>query len=59
MADGRTLKELGISGSLRKASTNTAILKALELSEEDRIKPRVLSSQVIKHVDDLQVLLLS
>jgi hypothetical protein len=36
-----------------------AILDALELKEEDRIKPRVLSSQVIKHVDDLQVQLIN
>ena len=36
-----------------------AILSALELKEDDRIKPRVLSSQVIKHVDDLQVQLIN
>ena len=36
-----------------------AILAALGLKEEDRIKPRVLSSQVIKHVDDLQVQLIN
>jgi hypothetical protein len=36
-----------------------AILSALELTEADRIKPRVLSSQVIKHVDDLQVQLIN
>ena len=36
-----------------------AILNALELQETDRIKPRVLSSQVIKHVDDLQVQLIN
>lgn len=36
-----------------------AILDALALKEEDRIKPRVLSSQVIKHVDDLQVQLIN
>ena len=36
-----------------------AILAALELKEADRIKPRVLSSQVIKHVDDLQVQLIN
>src|SRR5580658_6710108 len=32
-----------------------AILETLGLKEADRIKPRALSSQVIKHVDDLQV----
>ena len=36
-----------------------AILEALALQETDRIKPRVLSSQVIKHVDDLQVQLIN
>ncbi|APR78971.1 Hypothetical protein A7982_04318 [Minicystis rosea] len=36
-----------------------AILDTLNLKEEDRIKPRVLSSQVIKHVDDLQVQLIN
>jgi hypothetical protein len=36
-----------------------AILDALGLKEADRIKPRVLSSQVIKHVDDLQVQLIN
>ena len=36
-----------------------AILDALQLKESDRIKPRVLSSQVIKHVDDLQVQLIN
>ena len=36
-----------------------AILDALALSESDRIKPKVLSSQVIKHVDDLQVQLIN
>lgn len=36
-----------------------AILDALGLKESDRIKPKVLSSQVIKHVDDLQVQLIN
>jgi hypothetical protein len=36
-----------------------AILEALKLKETDRIKPKVLSSQVIKHVDDLQVQLIN
>jgi hypothetical protein len=36
-----------------------AILSALSLNESDRIKPRVLSSQVIKHVDDLQCQLIN
>lgn len=35
------------------------ILSALELSEADRIKPRVLSSQIILNIDDLQVQLIN
>jgi hypothetical protein len=37
----------------------SAILDALALKETDRIKPRVLSSQVILNVDDLQVQLIN
>ena len=44
-------------GDVRQAGA--AILDALGLKEADRIKPRVLSSQVIKHVDDLQVQLIN
>ncbi len=44
-------------GDVRQAGV--AILDALKLKESDRIKPRVLSSQVIKHVDDLQVQLIN
>ena len=36
-----------------------AILDALKLKETDRLKPKVLSAQVIKHVDDLQVQLIN
>jgi len=36
-----------------------AILDYLDLTEADRLKPKVLSSQVIKHVDDLQVQLIN
>ena len=36
-----------------------AILSALELKEEDRIKPRVLSSQVIRHLDPYQTQLIN
>lgn len=36
-----------------------AILSALESKEEDRIKPRVLSSQVIRHVDAYQTQLIN
>lgn len=37
----------------------TAILDALELKEEDRHKPKVLSSQVIRRIDDHQTQLIN
>ncbi|MFQ5489739.1 MAG: hypothetical protein ACE5GE_03360 [Phycisphaerae bacterium] len=36
-----------------------AILAALDLQEKDRRKPRVISSQVIRHVDDYQTQLIN
>jgi len=36
-----------------------AILQALEVKEEDRIKPHVLSSQVVRHLDDHQTQLIN
>jgi len=33
-------------------AAGSAILEAIELREEDRIKPRILSSQIIRRVDD-------
>jgi hypothetical protein len=36
-----------------------AVLNALELKEEDRLKPRVLSSQVIRRIDDHQTQLIN
>jgi ethanolamine utilization microcompartment shell protein EutS len=36
-----------------------AILEHLDLEEGDRLKPKVLSSQVIRNVDDLQVQLIN
>lgn len=44
-------------GDVRQAGA--AILDALKLKEADRIKPKVLSSQVIRNVDDLQVQLIN
>lgn len=37
----------------------SSILSALEVSEEDRIKPRVLSSQIIRSLDDHQTQLIN
>ena len=39
-------------GEVREAGR--AILKALDIGEEQRIKPRVVSSQIIRKVDDYQ-----
>ena len=36
-----------------------AILEALEVQESDRLKPRVVSSQIIRHVDAHQVQLIN
>ena len=36
-----------------------AILDALELKEEDRVRPRILSSQVIRRIDDHQTQLIN
>ena len=36
-----------------------AILQALDLKEEDRTKPRIASSQIIRHVDDYQTQLIN
>lgn len=36
-----------------------AILDAMELKEEDRIRPRILSSQVIRRIDDHQTQLIN
>jgi hypothetical protein len=40
-------------------AAGAAILEALEVSEEDRIKPQVVSSQIIRHVDAHQVQLVN
>lgn len=44
-------------GDVRAAGQ--AILDALGLSEEDRIKPQIVSSQIIRNVDGLQVQLIN
>ncbi|MCP4165785.1 MAG: hypothetical protein GY759_07805 [Chloroflexi bacterium] len=44
-------------GDVRAAGT--AVLEALGLHEEDRIKPKVISSQIIRNVDGLQVQLVN
>ena len=40
-------------------AAGAAILDALDLNESDRIKPRIVSSQIIRHVDAHQVQLIN
>ena len=40
-------------------AAGAAILDALDVKEEDRLKPRVVSSQIIRHVDPHQVQLIN
>jgi hypothetical protein len=40
-------------------AAGAAILRALDLEETDRIKPKVISSQIIRHVDAHQVQLIN
>ncbi|MFQ5420088.1 MAG: hypothetical protein ACE5EY_06960, partial [Anaerolineae bacterium] len=40
-------------------AAGAAILEALGLREEDRLKPRVVSSQIIRHIDPHQVQLIN
>jgi hypothetical protein len=40
-------------------AAGAAILRALDLEESDRIKPRVVSSQIIRHIDAHQVQLIN
>jgi len=40
-------------------AAGSAILAALELEEADRLKPRVVSSQIIRHIDPHQVQLIN
>jgi hypothetical protein len=48
------------SGSQAEArAAGESILDDLELKESDRLKPRILSSQIVRHVDDHQVQLIN
>jgi hypothetical protein len=46
-------------GLLEVREAGRAILKALDLKEEDRWKPRILSSQVVRRMDDHQTQLIN
>ncbi len=53
------LLEIHSSSQADVRAAGAAILEALELKEEDRLKPRVVSSQIIRHIDPHQVQLIN
>jgi hypothetical protein len=53
------LLELHSSSQADVRAAGAAILQALELQETDRLKPRVVSSQIIRNVDAHQVQLIN
>ena len=53
------LLEVHSNSQAEVRAAGAAILEALEVSEEDRIKPEVVSSQIIRHVDAHQVQLVN
>jgi hypothetical protein len=53
------LLEVHSSSQASVRAAGTAILDALDLTEPDRLKPRVVSSQIIRHIDPHQVQLIN
>ena len=53
------LLEIHSSSQADVRAAGAAILEALELKEEDRLKPRVVSSQIIRNIDPHQVQLIN
>lgn len=53
------LLEVHSSSQADVRAAGEAILEALELKEEDRLKPRVVSSQIIRNIDPHQVQLIN
>ena len=53
------LLEIHSSSQADVRAAGAAILQALELKEEDRLKPRVVSSQIIRNIDPHQVQLIN
>ncbi len=53
------LLEVHSSSQADVRAAGAAILEALELTEEDRLKPRVVSSQIIRNIDPHQVQLIN
>ena len=53
------LLEVHSESQAETRAAGAAILEALGVNEEDRLKPRVVSSQIIRHVDPHQVQLIN
>jgi hypothetical protein len=53
------LLEVHSESQAETRAAGVAILEALGVKEEDRLKPRVVSSQIIRHVDPHQVQLIN
>ncbi len=53
------LLEVHSSSQADVRAAGAAILEALDLKEEDRLKPRVVSSQIIRNIDPHQVQLIN
>ena len=53
------LLEVHSSSQASVRAAGAAILDTLELTEPDRLKPRVVSSQIIRHIDPHQVQLIN
>ncbi|MCA9938668.1 MAG: hypothetical protein KC418_08500 [Anaerolineales bacterium] len=53
------LLEIHSSSQARVRAAGAAILEALGVQEEDRLKPRVVSSQIIRNIDPHQVQLIN
>jgi hypothetical protein len=53
------LLEVHSESQAETRAAGVAILEALGVNEEDRLKPRVVSSQIIRHVDPHQVQLIN
>lgn len=53
------LVELHSESQAETRAAGSAILDEIGLAETDRIKPRILSSQIVRHVSDLQVQLIN
>ncbi|MBP8000328.1 MAG: hypothetical protein KA314_11820 [Chloroflexi bacterium] len=53
------LLEVHSSSQAEARAAGAAILEALELREEDRLKPRVISSQIIRNIDPHQTQLIN